>query len=310
MSNPTEFLAFSESSHFFYFFFTSPLSRGRYALLKKLLAAPSDSAPEQHHKRRTPTSETMNSDESKPAGKPQDDELFAASRIEDFNFDRHTSGVFDDMLDRSVPCYAEIQRMVGELATDFALPGTRIYDLGCSTCNSFISIDQYLPRHLDVQFVGMDVSEEMLAKAQEELRRHQFSRRYRLQCADLDKGVTVVDASVVLMNLTLQFIRPLCRQSLIRLIRAGLIDSGCLIIVDKVLGDDSTFNRLFIKHYHAMKRRNGYNEIEIARKREPVEKISVPYRLEENKQLLLNAGFERVEMFFRWYNFCGLIAVK
>lgn len=248
----------------------------------------------------------MNSDE----GKPRDEELFAAPRIEDFNFDRHTSTVFDDMLDRSVPCYAEIQRMVGELAADFALPGTRIYDLGCSTCNSFISIDQYLPRHLDVQFVGMDVSDEMLTKAQEKLRRCKFARRYRLQCADLDKGVTIVDASVVMMTLTLRFIRPLCRESLIRLIRAGLIDSGCLILVDTVLGDDSTFNRLFIKHSHDMKRCRGCSEMEIARQHEALGKESIPYRFEENKQLLLNAGFKRVEVFFKWYNFCGVIALK
>ncbi len=213
------------------------------------------------------------------------------------------------MLHRSVPFYTEIQRMVGELAADFAQSNTNIYDLGCSTCNSFVSVDQYLPTDVEVQFVGIDASEEMLSKAREKLTSHRFNRRYQLQCADLNKGVTVIDASVVMMTLTLQFIRPLCRESLLRLIRAGLVDNGCLILVEKVLGEDSTFIRLFIKHYHDMTRRHGYSEMENAQKREVLD-ISIPYRLEENKQLLLDAGFRHVEVFFKWYNFCGLVALK
>lgn len=49
--------------------------------------------------------------------------------------------------------------------------------------------------------------------------------------------------------------------------------------------------------------------MENAQKREVLD-ISIPYRLEENKQLLLNAGFRHVEVFFKWYNFCGLVALK
>ena len=49
-----------------------------------------------------------------------------------------------------------------------------------------------------------------------------------------------------------------------------------------MLGENSTFNRLFINHYYEMKRRNGYSEIEIAQKREALENVLVPYRLEEN----------------------------
>ena len=33
--------------------------------------------------------------------------------------------VFDDMLERSVPFYAEMQRMIAEMASDFATPGSQ-----------------------------------------------------------------------------------------------------------------------------------------------------------------------------------------
>jgi len=87
-------------------------------------------------------------------------------------------------------------------------------------------------------------------------------------------------------------------------------ENGALIIVEKVLGEESTLNRLFIQHYYEMKMRNGYSELEISQKREALENVLVPYRLEENKELLRGAGFRHVDVFFKWYNFCGLIALK
>jgi tRNA (cmo5U34)-methyltransferase len=95
-----------------------------------------------------------------------------------------------------------------------------------------------------------------------------------------------------------------------RQIHAGLRDNGCVLIVEKVLGDGSLFNRLFIERYYAYKRRRGYSELEIAQKREALENVLVPYRLRENHELLLNAGFREVEVFFKWYNFAGFVAVK
>jgi tRNA (cmo5U34)-methyltransferase len=241
-----------------------------------------------------------------------EDRLFAAPRrrIDDFNFGKDTAVVFDDMLDRSVPFYAEIQRQVAELAADFAAEGTAVYDLGCSTCTSFLQISRALPAGADVRFVGIDSSPEMLEIARQKLTEAGFAYEYELRCADLDREIDIRDASVVLLVLTLQFVRPLQRERLIRRIAQGMAENGCLILVEKVLGESSTFNRLFIKHYYEMKKRNGYSELEIAQKREALENVLIPYRLEENKDLLRGQGFQHVDVFFKWYNFCGMLAMK
>ena len=240
------------------------------------------------------------------------DRVFAEPRprAEDFSFNKEVAAAFDDMLDRSVPFYAETQRMVAELAADFAQPGTNVYDLGCSTCNSFLQIDRILPADAGARFVGVDSSPDMLAKAESKLKSANFARPYTLHAADLNAGVEVENASVVMMVLTLQFIRPLYRERVIRAIARGMVENGCLILVEKVLGEHSTFNRLFIKHYYEMKLRNGYSEMEIAQKREALENVLVPYRLEENRELLRGAGFQHVDVFFKWYNFCGILAMK
>ena len=238
------------------------------------------------------------------------DKLFRKRRrlASDFTFGKRTAAVFDDMLNRSVPFYGEIQRMIGELAADFAVEGTNLYDLGCSTGNTFLMLDPLVPK--DVRFIGVDSSPEMLAKAREKLKHHGMKREREFVCADLNQGVQITNASVVIMTLTLQFIRPLYRHTLIKSIAEGMNDQGCLILVEKVLPRDSTLNRLFIKYYYAFKERQGYSRMEIAQKREALENVLVPYRIEENQELLVSSGFSQSDVFFKWYNFCGLVALK
>jgi len=237
------------------------------------------------------------------------DQIFLEPQpVADFAFDEKVASVFDDMLDRSVPFYGEMQRMIAEMAGDFAVPGTNIYDLGCSTGNTLLKLDATVPK--SAKFIGIDYSEEMLERCRQKLAQHEFERDHELICADLNGGVRIYNASMVLMVLTLQFVRPLYRDALIGTILEGLNENGCLILVEKVLGEDSVFNRLFIDYYYDLKKRHGYTELEIARKREALENVLIPYKLLENREMLLRAGFRYCDVFFKWYNFCGIIALK
>lgn len=236
------------------------------------------------------------------------DRLFESPSNGDFRFDDKTAAVFDDMISRSVPMYDEIQRMIAEIAADFARPQTHLFDLGCSTATTLIGLDQVIDPA--VRFVGVDSSKEMLDKARQKLASCPSGRDFDLVVADLHQTQVVENASVVVMNLTLQFIRPLYRERVIRNIYQGLNEQGCLILVEKLTLGDSLFNRLFIRYYYQYKKRQGYSESEIAHKREALENVLIPYRPEENQALVTSAGFRHVEEFFRWYNFAGLIAVK
>ena len=238
------------------------------------------------------------------------DKLFSEKRglIQNFDFGKETAEVFDDMLDRSVPFYQETQRMIGEMCADFAVSGTNLYDLGCSTCTTFLAIENQIPP--DVTCVGIDSSDEMLKRAERKMQETAFSHKYSLVHADINKPITITNASVVIMNLTLQFVRPLYREKLIQNIVSGLNPGGCLILIEKVLSENSTVNRLFMKYYYDFKKHNGYSEMEIAQKREALENVLVPYHYDENRALLLDNGFSGCDAFFRWYNFCGMLAIK
>jgi tRNA (cmo5U34)-methyltransferase len=242
--------------------------------------------------------------------KDQKDEVFANSQgpVGDFAFNATVANAFDDMVSRSVPYYEEMQRMVCELAQDFAQRNTNLYDIGCSTATTLLTLDNMIAS--DVQFIGIDNAPDMLDKAAQKIKESGTNRSIDLQVVDLHRGLAIENASVVTMLLTLQFVRPLFRERIMKTIHSGLNDHGCLLMIEKLTSEDTTFNRLFIEHYYDFKRRNGYSEIEISKKREALENVLIPYRLDENVQLLKETGFRSVEVFFRWYNFCGIVAIK
>lgn len=231
------------------------------------------------------------------------------TKVSDFKFGTTVVNVFDDMVSRSVPYYDETQRMLAEIAADHAREGSNVYDLGCSTGTTLIGIDALIPS--DIRFVGIDESPEMIDKCHLKLKEAGFVRPYELKVGDLhQEKLPIANASVVILCLTLQFVRPLYRERLLKNIYDGLNPGGILLLVEKVLAESSIFNRDFIKYYYNYKRRNHYSEMEISQKREALENVLIPYKLSENLLLLKEAGFADCETFFKWYNFSGMIAYK
>lgn len=226
----------------------------------------------------------------------------------DFEFNNKVAGVFDDMVSRSVPFYEEMQRMVAEIAGKHAQSNTKIYDLGCSTGTTMLLMDKTVGE--DVDFVGIDDSAEMIAKCREKIDSYKLNRNIELEVADLTVDVPIKNASVVAMVLVLQFIRPINREEILKKICDGMVEGGVFIIIEKILTEEKSFNREFIDFYYDYKRRNQYSELEISQKREALENVLIPYKTSENIDLLKDAGFSEAEVFFKWYNFTGIVAKK
>jgi tRNA (cmo5U34)-methyltransferase len=241
------------------------------------------------------------------------DQVFegTAARGSDFEFNAEVANVFDDMLVRSVPFYLEQQGLIEEIARRFYQEGTKVYDLGCSTGTTPIRLARALGE--GSRLVGYDNSQPMLDRAKENAQQAGVADRVELRCADLNDDlsrVSLENASVVTLCWTLQFVRPLQRDRLIRWIYQGMVNGGALIVTEKVLTNDSHMNRFFIDFYYEFKRRNGYSEEEILKKREALENVLIPYRADENFEMFRRNGFQTVETFFQWYNFAGFLCVK
>ena len=217
---------------------------------------------------------------------------FRDKAVSDFRFDKNVVTVFDDMVSRSVPYYDEMQRMCAQLAGDFATEGSNVYDIGCSTGTTMIAYDKNL-RHTNITMRGLDNSHDMLQRAREKLDASKLSHPYELEYCDLNKGIQLENASVISLILTLQFTRPLHRERMMKQLYDGLNENGALILIEKLTSEDTIFNRIFIEHYYEHKRQNGYSEMEISNKREALENVLIPYRMEENFDLLKIAASAR-----------------
>ncbi|MGP0564502.1 MULTISPECIES: carboxy-S-adenosyl-L-methionine synthase CmoA [unclassified Nitrospina] len=239
----------------------------------------------------------------------QRDNLFARDDApEKFEFNESVARVFDNMLERSVPFYKECQQMVVALAENYAQPGTRVYDLGCSTGTLIREMARALPASSKVRFVGIDNSDAMLKKARRKLK--EFGDRCEVVTGDLNGPLELEEASVVVMNYTLQFLPPAKRLALLKRIHKSLLPGGALILIEKVKAEAETLDPVFVERYYAYKREMGYSRMEISRKREALEQVLVPLRPGENVTILEKAGFQDVDVFFKWFNFCGFAALR
>jgi tRNA (cmo5U34)-methyltransferase len=232
-------------------------------------------------------------------------------RPRDFAFDANVASVFDDMVSRSVPFYDEVQRMQTRLAVSL-LPDrdSLVYDLGCSTATTLAAIAGRPDCPTGAHFIGIDNAPDMLDRATAKIEEHGLSERIALVESELDSGLALSPCDMVIMNWTLQFVRPVAREALMHVVAQALKPSGVLFLSEKVLVANSLLNRLYIEFYYDYKRHHGYSDSEIRNKREALENVLVPYRSDENHALLRHCGFASVDSFFRWYNFESLVALK
>lgn len=220
--------------------------------------------------------------------------------------DQELAEVFDYYVRKHVPFYDEIHRMVAEISDWFVRDGGTVYDLGTSTGECVLRIHK---RHLarNIRFVAVDSSREMLEKAKVKLA---AVRNVDFVLANLNESFQFKESDLVTAILILQFLDQSSRPRLLREIYNGLKNGGALLIVEKLLAKTSRFETMWTELHHDSKRRVGVSEHEIAAKAASIRGVMTPLSLAENVQLIRQAGFQDVDVFFKWYNWIGLIAVK
>lgn len=224
-----------------------------------------------------------------------------------FRFDGDVVAVFPDMIRRSVPGYETVIAMSGLLARRYAQADTTLYDLGCSLGASTLSIRRRVAG-IGCRIVGVDSSPAMIARCREIVAADDGEVPVELVEGDITR-VPLADASMVVLNYTLQFLPPAQRLPLLRRVHAALRPGGILVMSEKVLFADEAVNRLNIAMHHDFKRAHGYSELEIAGKRDSLENVLVAETLETHRERLAQAGFAAAEVWFQCFNFASLIAL-
>ncbi len=238
------------------------------------------------------------------------DNLFAKSRAltTGFQFDEQVVRVFPDMISRSVPGYELIVPMIGMLARRYAQPDSFIYDLGCSLGAASMAMSNAV-KVGGVKIIAVDNSEAMVAKCRQTVEGAGSRVPVEVRLQDI-LDTPINNASVVVLNFTLQFLNREQRQALVNRISNGLRKSGALIISEKICFDDQQEQYDQTHWHHDFKRAQGYSDLEIAQKRDALEDILRAETEEKHLERFQQAGLTNTRRWFQCFSFASYIAFK
>jgi tRNA (cmo5U34)-methyltransferase len=244
----------------------------------------------------------------KPPANP--DRIYAEplAEVTDFVFDERVAAVFPDMINRSVPGYATIIRMIGLLAAERVPSNGRCYDLGCSLGAAALAMARGGAGQ-EIKVIAVDNSAAMIGRAGQLLQEDQAASRIQLHCADI-LDFPLKPAAMVVLNFTLQFIPLSQREALLQRIYQALEPGGLLLLSEKIAFEQAEFQQLFSAMHHQFKRDQGYSQLEVSQKRTALERVLLPESLACHRQRLTQVGFAQVDTWFQCFNFVSLIALK
>ncbi len=237
------------------------------------------------------------------------DTVYAIERdnVEAFAFDAGVADVFQDMISRSVPGYELLLQMIGLLTDKYAQPQTNCYDLGCSLGASTLQIKKNLPK--DCHVIGVDNSAAMVERCRANLSRDHYQATSEVRQENI-QDTEISNASIVVLNFTLQFIPDAERLLILKRIADGLVPGGILLLAEKLTFADAAEQELMTDLHLSFKKFNGYSDLEIAQKRAALENVLVPNTLDTHLDRLTSAGFTSSGLCVRALNFVGILAVK
>lgn len=231
-----------------------------------------------------------------------------SAAIGSFEFNDAVASVFPDMLRRSIPGYAQTIEAINGLARRAVQPGSTCYDLGCSLGAATLAMRHGIAVP-DCRIVAVDNAPAMIEHCRNIVEADNAATPVEVVEADL-RETPIDNASMVVLNYTLQFIPAAERNELIGRIARGMRDNGVLVLSEKVTHEDPEFDALLIDLHHDFKRQNAYSELEIARKRAAIENVLIPDTVATHLERLQNAGFRRAGVWLRWFNFVSFVAVR
>ncbi|GLX77248.1 carboxy-S-adenosyl-L-methionine synthase [Thalassotalea insulae] len=230
------------------------------------------------------------------------------SKIKDFAFDAQVVEVFPDMISRSVPGYATIIETIGRLSQQYVTNNSNVYDLGCSLGAATLAMRKAITaKHCKI--IGIDNSAAMVERCKMHINAFKGETPVEI-IEDNILNTEITNASMAVLNFTLQFVEPEQRQSMLNNIAQGLLPGGILVLSEKIRAEDRTCDELLVDLHHDFKRANGYSELEIAQKRTALENVMRTDDLATHTKRLKQAGFRHVTPWFQCFNFFSLIAIK
>ncbi|HNP64883.1 MAG TPA: carboxy-S-adenosyl-L-methionine synthase CmoA [Woeseiaceae bacterium] len=229
-----------------------------------------------------------------------------------FRFNEEVAKVFPDMLRRSIPGYEATIEAIGSLAARYVRPNTQCYDLGCSLGAATLAMRQGI-KQPGCRILAIDTARAMTERCKKIMAEddRQFGRPTPVDVIEADIRDTRIDnASMVVLNYTLQFLAMDDRDALLHRVCDGMLDGGLLVLSEKVVDENTEMEKLLVDLHHEHKRRNRYSALEVARKRAALDNVLIPETVAAHRKRLADAGFGHTAVWLRYFNFVSIIAIK
>lgn len=219
----------------------------------------------------------------------------------DWRFNKDTVKVFDEHIENSVPLYKEFHKNIVNMSVYFAQRDTKIVDIGSST--GVLTYDLFkINQSRNITVIGLDIEKDMIAESSVRYPDINFKN---INALDFD----YTNSSVITIVLTLQFLSKSDRKLLLQKIYNEMNVGGAIFIVEKVRTSNLEIHDIYNDMYYDFKR-NNFNDTDILDKNISLRGIMKPLTLDENLNILKEVGFSEYEIFLKYNNFVGIMAIK
>ena len=239
-----------------------------------------------------------------------EDRIYASENADDgaFEFNEAVAAVFPDMLKRSIPGYAASIAGIGTIARQFVTEESRCYDLGCSLGAATLAMRQSISGR-DCRILSIDNSSAMIRRCRKIINDDESSIPVDVIAGDV-REMKIENASMVVMNYTMQFLPVDDRDQIVEKIFSGMNKGGVFVLSEKVVEQDPVVEKMLVDLHHEQKKRNAYSDSEISRKRAAIVNVLIPENLATHKTRILKSGFSHVGVWLRFFNFVSMVAIK
>lgn len=205
---------------------------------------------------------------------------------------------FDTHILNSIAGYSDLVQDILAMSKYFVEDYTNVYDIGCSTGKLTKELAGIYP---NATCIGIE--KELNFK---EFLENQGLAKFIFQSVF---EVELRNASMVTSVFTIQFLPVAERQKLFQRVYDSLRTGGAFILCEKLLANHPKFQSMFTFVYYDFKR-NTFSDTSILEKEKSLRSIMKCLTFDDYKNMLESVGFKTVEVFWKRYNFTGILCIK
>jgi tRNA (cmo5U34)-methyltransferase len=226
-----------------------------------------------------------------------------------WKFTKSVSKHFDQHVNQSIPAYLQMQNYIASLSQFFIKDNQTVYDLGCATGQTIKKIADITSNDIKFKIIGVDNQKEMINLAKKRFKKNTLNKKIKFINQNILK-LKLKNSNLIISCLLLNFLSKNNQSKLLSKMFKSLNKGGALILVDKVFSNNSQQQTIFDQLYNEFKLKNKLSPSAVINKQISLKSSMTLQRTDESIKQLKKIGFEKIDIFYKWFNFIGIIAIK